>query len=179
MTLIINLIGSPSAGKSTMASHVFCQLKYKGINCELVNEFAKEKTWENNHTALQDQFYITACQHYKQHILNGKVDVIITDSPIILGLFYYKETNPILYNSYQDFILETFRQQDNMNYWVNRDKPYNPVGRNQSEAEALKMDETIHDFLHKHDISHIKVLGNPDGATEVSHDVLKRLKNEN
>lgn len=46
--LIVNLFGAPGAGKSTLAAYVFAKLKMAGVNAELVTEFAKDKTWENN-----------------------------------------------------------------------------------------------------------------------------------
>lgn len=46
--LVVNLFGVPGAWKSTGAAHVFSQLKMKGINAELITEFAKDKVWENN-----------------------------------------------------------------------------------------------------------------------------------
>lgn len=39
MAIIVNLFGTPGAGKSTGAAYVFSQLKMHGINCELVTEF--------------------------------------------------------------------------------------------------------------------------------------------
>ena len=41
--LLVNLFGTPSAGKSTGAAYIFSQLKLKGINAELVTEFVKDK----------------------------------------------------------------------------------------------------------------------------------------
>ena len=41
-TLVVNLIAPPSAGKSTMAANIFAELKWMGIDCEIVSEFAKE-----------------------------------------------------------------------------------------------------------------------------------------
>lgn len=40
---VINLFGQPGAGKSTGAAYIFSQLKLRGINAELVTEFAKDK----------------------------------------------------------------------------------------------------------------------------------------
>ena len=41
-TIIINLIGAPCAGKSTLAALVFSKLKMNNISCEIVTEFAKD-----------------------------------------------------------------------------------------------------------------------------------------
>ena len=39
--LIVNFFGGPSAGKSTICAHVFAELKWLNINCEIAPEFAK------------------------------------------------------------------------------------------------------------------------------------------
>ena len=41
-TIVINLIGSPGTGKSTLASELFSKMKWKGHDVELVSEYAKE-----------------------------------------------------------------------------------------------------------------------------------------
>ena len=41
-TIVVNLFGEPSAGKSTCAMDITAQLKRHGINAEYVSEFAKE-----------------------------------------------------------------------------------------------------------------------------------------
>lgn len=51
-TIVVNLFAGPGAGKSTGAAYIFAMLKMHGIDCELVTEFAKDKTWEHNSKAL-------------------------------------------------------------------------------------------------------------------------------
>lgn len=41
-TIVINLLGAPGAGKSTLAALIFSKLKMKNIACEIVTEFAKD-----------------------------------------------------------------------------------------------------------------------------------------
>lgn len=80
-TLVVNLFGTPGAGKSTGAAYIFSELKMRGINAELVTEFAKDKVWENNDEVFKNQAYIFGKQSYKMSRCRDKVDVIITDSP--------------------------------------------------------------------------------------------------
>lgn len=49
---VINLFGAPGSGKSVAASYIFSQLKMKGVECELIQEFAKDLTWEDRKIAL-------------------------------------------------------------------------------------------------------------------------------
>ena len=80
-TLVVNLFGTPGVGKSTGAAYIFSELKMRGINAELVTEFAKDKVWENNDEVFKNQAYIFGKQSYKMSRCRDKVDVIITDSP--------------------------------------------------------------------------------------------------
>lgn len=45
-TTVINLIGSPGTGKSTIAAELFARMKWLGFDVELVSEYAKELVWE-------------------------------------------------------------------------------------------------------------------------------------
>lgn len=52
--IVVSLYAGPGAGKSTLAAYTFSKLKMLGVNCELVTEFAKDKVWEKNNTALDN-----------------------------------------------------------------------------------------------------------------------------
>ena len=54
MRTLFLLRGAPGAGKSTLAAYTFAKLKMMNVNCELVTEFAKDKTWEKNFTVLSN-----------------------------------------------------------------------------------------------------------------------------
>lgn len=60
---VVNLFAGPGAGKSTLATGVFHELKLQGINCEYVSEIAKDLTWEKRHNSLNFQLYVFAKQH--------------------------------------------------------------------------------------------------------------------
>ena len=89
--LVVNLFGPPGAGKSTGAAYVFSKLKLAGVNAELVTEFAKDKVWEDNKLALANQAYLFGEQYYRLTRLGGKVDVAVTDSPLLLSNFYVND----------------------------------------------------------------------------------------
>lgn len=175
MTLIINYLGGPSAGKSTMASGLFYKLKMKGINTELITEYAKDKTWEKNYTALNNQLYISANQIYRQERVENQVDVIVTDSPIILGSFYWNDKNLKKTNSYNNLLLEIFKEKNNMTIFVKRKKVYNPIGRNQTEEEAEEIDRKILNFLEHNKICYVTVDGTVKGLDELFEIVLEEL----
>ena len=59
-----------------------------GVNAELVTEFAKDKVWEESKAVFQNQQYIFGKQYFRLTRLEGKVDVVVTDSPILLSAYY-------------------------------------------------------------------------------------------
>jgi hypothetical protein len=147
----------------------------KGVNCELITEYAKDKTWEKNHTALGNQLYISANQIYKQERVEGQVDVIVTDSPIILGLFYWSDDNKDKTTYYKRLIFEIFNEKNNLNIYVRRKKAYNPIGRNQTEDEAKALDNKIGDFLTDNKLIYTTVDGTVAGLEETFDIVSKKL----
>lgn len=171
-TLIVNLLGGPGISKSTTAAGVFHTLKVNDIDCELINEYAKDKTWEKNHVALSDQFFVSANQHYKQFILNGHVDVIITDSPLLIGLFYYKEENVVIKKSFETFIKETFNRQNNLNILLKRRKKFNPNGRNQSEERCKEIDIEIKNFLDSNLVDYTELDGD-SSCIPIIYDIIR------
>ena len=92
-TIVVNLFGPPCAGKSTCAAYIFAALKMQGVNCELVTEYAKDKTWEHNNTAIACQEYVFGNQSYRMARCRDDVDVIITDSPLPLSIIYNQNPN--------------------------------------------------------------------------------------
>ena len=87
-TIVINLIGSPGTGKSTLASELFSKMKWQGYDVELVSEYAKELVWEERTETFKNELYLFAKQHHRMFRLNNKVKYIITDRPLILSLFF-------------------------------------------------------------------------------------------
>ena len=137
--LVVNLFAGPGSGKSTGSAFLFAYLKLMKVNVELVTEFAKELAWEGDKEFMaNNQVYITGQQIRRMNRLIGKVDVIITDSPIELGALYTDSSllKDLCYS-------EGRKWERRLDFFVNRVKPYNPSGRNQTLEEALILDEKI------------------------------------
>lgn len=147
-TLVVNLIGGPGSGKSTTASGIFYALKRMGVNCEMALEFAKDKVWEESYKILDDQFYIFGKQYHKLFRLNGKVDVIITDSPLIISILYNKTSSKY----FNDFVLEQYNTFYNLTFLLNRPKNYQAEGRIQTKEESEVLDTVIKDILNKNNV---------------------------
>lgn len=122
--LIINLFGAPGAGKSTGAAYVFSQLKAAGVNAELVTEFAKDKVWEGTKAVFENQAYIFGKQYFRISRLEGKVDVVITDSPILLSAFY-NDNDHVLGEEFDKLVSKVFDYYNRIDVFVHRVKPFN------------------------------------------------------
>lgn len=160
-TKIINLFGGPGSGKSTTASGLFYRLKKAGVNVELINEYAKEIVWEETTALISNQLHIFAEQFRRQYRLVDKVDYVITDSPIILSTIYlqhhYNQGKIKLFDDEHlklttKYFIETNNLFDNINYFIVRNKVYNPVGRLQTETESDHLSQEIFNFLKNNDI---------------------------
>jgi len=171
--LVVNLCGAPGAGKSTGAAYVFSKLKMAGVNAELVTEFAKDKVWEDTHAPFENQMYMFAKQWFRITRCENKVDVIVTDSPIILSLIY--QTDPRLGEEFNALVLKIFNQYNNVTYFLNRVKPYNPVGRFQTEAESDALSKKIKSVFEEHNINLIDVDGCVGGYERIVSDVMRML----
>ena len=174
MAIIVNLFGTPGAGKSTGAAYVFAHLKMHGINCELVTEFAKDKVWENTQEVFKNQAYIFGKQSFKISRCAEKVDVIITDSPLPLSIFYNED--PRLTENFNQAVMDFFNFYHNMNFYVHRTKPYSPIGRHQTKEEADRLADPMLYLLQSRGIPYTKVNGEPDGYTTIIDNVLEELR---
>lgn len=171
MTLIVNMIGGPGTGKSTTAAATFAQLKYEGVNAELVTEYAKDIVWGRLHPVLEDQLYIFAKQHRRIHRLIGQVDVIVTDCPLFLSVYYGEKMS----STFKQLVLETFNEYENWNFFLNRVKEYNPKGRTQTEEHAKEIDQILYNLLMEYDIDFDIVTADKGAPSQIASAVRRHL----
>lgn len=169
LPIIVNLYGGPGSGKSTMAARVFSELKEEGINAELVTEYAKDMTWQESFKVLNNQLYVFAKQHHKIWRVTGKVDVIITDSPLLLSLIY----GEIYSDTFKKLVMETVNLYTNIDVFLRRVKPYNSAGRSQDESQAKKLDTIIHRTLMEAGFTFDLEI---DGKKESTYEICKKIQ---
>ncbi len=184
--LVVNLIAAPGSGKSTMAAEIFARLKWLGYNAELISEFAKGKVWEENPTPFKDggQIYLLGKQFYAMHRCRDNVDVLITDSPLCLCSYYVRRVkNPevlIDLRSFDGVVENLINSFDNLNYFLNRKKKYNPKGRLQTEEESDAMATEMYDFFNEfkmcgYRVQMTRIDGTPESVNRIVEDVVKHL----
>lgn len=174
--LIVNLFGVPGAGKSTGAAYIFSKIKMLGVNAELITEFAKDKVWECNNEALNNQAYIFGKQAFRISRCADKVDVIVTDSPLPLSIIYNKDRR--LTENFNKAVMDVFNGYNNINYLLLRVKPYNPSGRLQTETESNELGETIIKLLKDRSISYSPVNGDTDGYEQIIATIMAIYKEQ-
>lgn len=167
--LVVNLFGVPGAGKSAGAAYIFSKLKMLGVNAELITEFAKDKVWEENQEVFKNQAYIFGKQSFKMSRCRDKVDVIVTDSPLPLSIFY--NNDKVLGEDFNSTVLNVFNSYANCSYLLMRTKPYNASGRHQTEEESNLLKEPMKNFLRGRDINYTEVSGDTEGYEEIVKDV--------
>lgn len=151
-TLVVNFFAGPGAGKTTCAWEVAAALKKAKIVTEYVPEYPKELVWDGN-TGLLDGSYknqraVLAEQKRRLDRLIGKVDVIVTDSPLILQTAYVRKNK----EQFERDALAAHNEYDNFNLFINRGKHYEQAGRIHSLTDSAKIDEEIKDILKRNSI---------------------------
>ncbi len=111
------------------------------------------------------QIAILKEQERRQRILLGKVDWIVTDSPLVLSPIYARDEQ-------REFVTEAsnaaFSCYENINIWIKRVKPYQGYGRSQSEDQARVLDGEILWHLNDQNIPiHFEVDGDGDAPAKI------------
>lgn len=173
MSKVINIFGGPGIGKTTLAAEIFVILKKMGLEAVNIGEYAKDKTWEKNHIALQNQLYIFGHQHYMMYLVNNKVDFMVCDSPLLLSALYSGlGSDDTLYK----LIIEEFNKFDNvLNILLQRSFDYSPIGRNQNLEEAIEVDEKMKKLLDDNNIEYIEYNVKEDTDDIIYEKIMKNI----
>jgi hypothetical protein len=101
---------------------------------------------------MEDQELVNLPHLHKIFMLQDKVDVIVTDSPILLGLYYNTLSPNPMPQSFNQLLLDMWAKYDSIDIFLRRSKDYNPSGRNQTEEEAKEIDTALERLLFENEI---------------------------
>jgi nicotinamide riboside kinase len=172
--IVINLIGGPGVGKSILTHELVAKMKRSFFACDISAEYIKRKLREQALKVIQSQIYIFGKQQFQLFTMKDDVDVIVTDSPILLSAIYDKTNCAFL----RGLILKEYKSYKNMLYYIERDPnvPYEQEGRYQDLAGAKKVDIKVKGFLKKHKIPYKTIYGiGQDSLETVAKDAQKKL----
>ena len=170
-TLIINLIGGPCSGKSTIAAELFARLKKMGIHCELVSEYIKDRIYEENQTMPKNQIAIFGMEHYNISNKLGKVDVIVHDGSFINNIIYKAEEN----KHFDDLIISEYKRFWNLDFFIKRGNiEFETYGRIHNLKQSKELDKIIKETYDSYELSYIEVESR-DAVDKIIPIVLKEI----
>lgn len=137
-TKVINLFGNPGSGKSTVASYIFQELKSRGYEVELVTETAKDLVWDEDWKRLSNQMYVFSTQLHRVDRLIGKVEYVITDSPLLMQIGYYKCRSLPAPNHFKKLCIAYNNKYNNINICLKNNKTLSQVGRAEIDLNPMK-----------------------------------------
>lgn len=173
--IVVNLIGGPGCGKSILSAKLFVKLKKKYVSCDISFEYIKRKLREKALKVIESQIYIFGKQQFQLFTMKDEVEVIVTDSPIILSTIYDKTECPHL----RALILKEFRSYTNLTYFIDRDEDveYEQEGRYQDLEGAKKVDKMVKKFMDDHEIPYTVIKGiGKESKKRILKDIKKELK---
>ncbi len=155
--IVVNLIGGPGCGKSILSADLFAFLKRNYTSCDISWEYIKKKLREKALKVIQSQIYIFGKQQFQLFTMRDEVEVIVTDSPIILSAIYDKTECPHL----KALILKEFSTYKNLVYFIERDEnvEYEQEGRYQDLNGAKEVDAKVKKFLNENNIPYKVING--------------------
>lgn len=147
-TKVINLFGSPGAGKTTLAADIFVEMKRRGECCELVTEFAKKAVWEKRGKALENEILLFAQKHHELFVLDGQVDYIIIDSPLLLTAIYNEIDGKV---PHLNTLAESeFNNYNNINIFLkNNSRPFEKEGRIHEGETISEINKMLTDLFYQ------------------------------
>ncbi len=152
-TLVVSAFGGPGSGKTVACMDICQQLKKRGYNAEYVSEVAKDYVYDENYEMLdgsaEHQYDMLQEQLKRVDRYMGKVDFVVTDSPVLLNGIYNRQLTP----EYEHQILQLHEQYNNFVFFVNRDESHFQMeGRIHDLEESMEKDEQIRALLDKNKI---------------------------
>lgn len=147
-TKIINLVGGPGAGKSSVALSLAGKMKMSGMSADYVREFVKNWAYEGRKVQSHEQLEIFHGQSSSERPLYGNVEYAVSDSPLCLSEIYEKHYfgTDLTRGLYYEW-MKIFKDVTPIFFKIERSKAYVQEGRYETESQAKEMDVKIHDKI--------------------------------
>jgi hypothetical protein len=173
-TLFVCLFGGPGIGKSTRAASLFARLKRAGVEAEYVTEYAKELVWNGQIDALENQLTVLGEQWRRLSELDGKVEVVINDSPPLLCSIYAPPDYP---PAFHDLVVWCQKSLVSQNFLLERMREdYSYSGRRESRIQAFALDDAIRQRCLSSGLDFITIGADDEGLECAFQSILDVLK---
>lgn len=176
--ILVNFISAPSIGKSTMSSLAFVRLKTDHNKAELVQEYAKQLVWGEKFDVLSNQWYVSKKQYKMLKAVYGKVDYLVTDSPLLLGGYYnrYYPDNVCDREKTEEMILEKIKEFNNIYIFLkkNSDFPFEKEGRIHTEEQSIKIEQQLKEMLDEFKIDYLEITSDVNNMDKIIDYIYKK-----
>ena len=180
-TYVINIIGAPGVGKTTISALLFARLKLRGYICEYVQEYAKKLVWIKDFDSLNNQYHVTKKQYELLQQIDGHVNFIVTDGPLIHGIYYnkYNKDNISNIEKTEKYILDSFNKFNNINIVLDRvNRKYETEGRIQTEDEAKDIDIILKHLLKINSIKYVNYPAEESSLNDIIEFIVKFVEKD-
>lgn len=168
---VVNMFGSPGAGKTTKALMTTALLKEAGIDSDISLEVVKSYIHAGAENLLAYQNYIFAEQERNlRFLLNSReVEFAVSDSPLLLPVLYAKEQP----HYFKDLVFEHFNQYDNINFFIHRKHKYSFNSRVHDEKQSNLIAKKMYAFLVNNNIPFTEINSTDDTKETILEILLK------
>ena len=177
-TFVINFIGGPASGKSLMSAALYVELKKNNYVTEYVQEVAKKLVWTKNFHILNNQYTISEMQYIAIKDIVGEVVFIITDGPLVHGLYYnqYNKDNVSSRKKTREAIKQWTSEFNNINIFLERGEHlYETYGRYQTEPEAKEIDVILKNILDENSITYLSIKSDLSNLPIIVEYIVKQM----
>lgn len=179
----INIYGGPGAGKSKLAGKIYDFLKENHISCELSREYVKKWAYKNIPITgyMNLEAVVAHLNEEYDYLIDKKVRVVVSDSPILLGLYYARKNKALGNRGLELIALEHEKLFPSINIFLkmNISFPYDKKGRYETKEESqqlqYKLFSEVTTFYSTH-FSKYTILSTTAGDEKQTRDILNYLK---
>lgn len=173
-TVVVNCFAGPDAGKSIAAMELASTLGRMNVSAAYVTGYAKELMWNDPGNPLLDgsvesQKTLLQVQNQRLLRLQGRVDIVVTDSPLMLCGIYAAAPDSAL----DELVMDAHNSYNNYNLLITRDNSYLTARHTQELQKNTALDEKVADYIEKKDISVFAY--SPDTVQEIAQDIGQQM----
>lgn len=148
VTTNIFFLGGPGVGKSTLTHGLVYELSKTGLCTQFIEESAKSLVYKGHKEQLDNQVLVSGLYWDSIMSVQGKCDLMVSDSHILVGMVYSSNTYAPVIN-----LVPLYASIANTSMCVVVEPPhdlkesYEQRGREQDFQESLRMGEKIKDYV--------------------------------
>lgn len=140
--LLVNFVGAPGAGKTTMMAGAYFEMKIAGWDVECIHEASKERILENDQFTLSNEILLFA-EKLRRALRLNNIDVALTDCSLRQSAYYAEGQFGLLGEQFFREVSESF---DNIYVIVDRTHAYVPEGRMDEHSADLAGEAIVADI---------------------------------